>query len=88
MLLATAAWAHVHGMMLTLQDLTNPGIALIHAALVGAHLPTVNGAELNSPQFTPAANSDFLPRLSGLFEPKNGVHVLPADLPVGLGSVL
>jgi L-alanine-DL-glutamate epimerase-like enolase superfamily enzyme len=86
MLLATAAWARSHGMVLSLQDLTNPGIALIHGALVGAHLPTINGAELNSPQFTPDANADFLPQLSGLFEPQAGVHRLPGEVPVGLGS--
>ena len=63
MLLVTAAWAHSHEMLLSLQDLTNPGIALIHGALVGAHLPTTNGAELNSPQFTPNANADYLPLL-------------------------
>ena len=36
MLLVTAAWAHSHGMPLSLQDLTNPGIALIHGALAGS----------------------------------------------------
>ncbi|HEY3395812.1 MAG TPA: enolase C-terminal domain-like protein [Lacipirellulaceae bacterium] len=88
MLLAAAAWAHSRGLLLSLQDLTNPGIALIHGALVGAHLPTINGAELNSPQFTPAANADYIPRLSGLYQPKGGVHRLPADVPDGLGSRL
>ncbi len=88
MLLVCAAWTHQHQMCLSLQDLTNPGIALIHAALVGSHLPTINGAELNSPQFTPAANSEFLPRLAELFEPRDGLHRLPAAMPVGLGSHL
>lgn len=86
MLLATAAWAQQHKMLISLQDLTNPGIALIHNALVGSHLPTVNGAELNSPQFTPAANEEFLPRLRELFEPRDGVHRLPNAVPEGLGS--
>ena len=67
MLLTAAAWAHSRGLLLSLQDLTNPGMALIHGALVGSHLPTINGAELNSPQFTPAANVDYIPRLSGLY---------------------
>jgi len=88
MLLAAAAWGHQHNMLLSLQDLTNPGISLIHAALVGAHLPTINGAELNSPQFTPAANEPFLPRLSSLFVPTQGVHQLPTKIPVGLGASL
>jgi hypothetical protein len=73
-------------MCISLQDLTNPGIALIHAALVGSHLPTINGAELNSPQFTPAANEEFLPQLKELFEPHGGIHRLPQIIPSGLGS--
>jgi L-alanine-DL-glutamate epimerase-like enolase superfamily enzyme len=88
MLLTCAAWAQQHGMIISLQDLTNPGISLIHAALVGAHLPTINGAELNSPQFTPDANRDFIERLPELFEPRNGVHRLPQPTPTGLGSNL
>jgi hypothetical protein len=88
MLLTAAAWARQHRMAISLQDLTNPGIALIHAALTGAHLPTINGAELNSPQFTPAANAEFALRLPGLFEPRRGVHRLPAEVPVGLGSAM
>ncbi len=87
MLLACAAWARQKGMLISLQDLTNPGISLIHAALVGAHLPTMNGAELNSPQFTPDANREFTARLPDLFEPRNGVHRLPT-IPIGLGSSL
>jgi L-alanine-DL-glutamate epimerase-like enolase superfamily enzyme len=86
MLLVCAAWAHLHGMLISLQDLTNPGISLIHGALVGAHLPTINGAELNSPQFTPAANREFISRLPELFEPRDGVHRLPHNIPPGLGS--
>jgi len=86
MLLVAAAWAREQQLLISLQDLTNPGIALIHAALVGAHLPTVNGAELNSPQFTPAANAVFLPRLKDLFEPCDGIHRLPKYISHGLGS--
>ena len=88
MLLVCAAWAKQHGMLISLQDLTNPGIALVHAALVRAHLPTINGAELNSPQFTPAANEELARRLPELFLPHGGVHRLPMETPVGLGSGL
>jgi L-alanine-DL-glutamate epimerase-like enolase superfamily enzyme len=88
MLLVSAAWAQRHGMLISLQDLTNPGIALIHGAIVGAHLPTINGAELNSPQFTPAANDKFAARLPELFEPQNGIHRMPQTIPSGLGSLL
>jgi L-alanine-DL-glutamate epimerase-like enolase superfamily enzyme len=87
-LLVTAAWAHAHGMLLSLQDLTNPGISMIHGAIVGARLPTINGAELNSPQFTPEANAELLPQLRDLVEPQGGLHHLPAAAPIGLGSQL
>lgn len=86
--LTTAAWAHSHGMTLVAQDLTNPGLAAIHSALLAAHLPVTNGVEINSPQYTPAANADWLPRLAELFEPTNGRHRLPFPIPVGLGTVL
>jgi L-alanine-DL-glutamate epimerase-like enolase superfamily enzyme len=86
--LTAAAWAREHGQVIAMQDLTNPGLALIHAALFAAHVPTINGVELNSPQFTPAANAAWLPRNGALFEPRDGQHRLPMDLPVGLGSGL
>lgn len=83
--LAAAAWAHERGMMLAMQDLTNPGIAAIHSWLFAAHLPVINGIELNSPQFTPQANQPWLPKLSGLFDVCGGRHVLNPNIP-GLGS--
>jgi hypothetical protein len=88
MMLVCAAWANQNGMLVSLQDLTNPGIAAIHAALAGAHLPTINGVELNSQQFTPAANAGYADRLPGLFYPSGGLHRLPPQVPVGLGSHL
>jgi hypothetical protein len=51
-------------------------------------LPTINGAELNSPQFTPAANEGFAERLPELFQPREGFHRLPREIPPGLGSDL
>lgn len=86
--LVAAAWARQREMLLSLQDLTNPGYAMIHAALLAANLPTINGVELNSPQFTPAANEPWLPRLAGLFTPRDGLHRLANARPVGLGSAL
>jgi hypothetical protein len=75
-------------MILSLQDLTNPGLSAIHAALFAAHVPTINGVELNSPQFTPAANAPWLPRLAGLLEPRDGMHRLGDGPIIGLGSNL
>jgi L-alanine-DL-glutamate epimerase-like enolase superfamily enzyme len=86
--LTAAAFARENRLLLSLQDLTNPGLALIHAAWFAAHVPTMNDVELNSPQFTPAANRPWLPRLAGLFQPTGGVHRLPEKPLVGLGSTL
>ena len=87
--LTAAAWAKENGMLVALQDLTNPGYAAIHAALLASRVRTLNGVELNSPQFIPAANAPWLPRLGGLFRPAGGVHRLHGivDAP-GLGSTL
>lgn len=86
--LTAAAWAKENGMIYSLQDLTNPGLSLIHAALLAAHIHPINGVELNSPQYTPQANAQWLPRLSPLFEPRDGLHHLPREIPVGLGSLI
>ena len=87
--LAAAAWARKHGMLLALQDLTNPGLSAIHAALFAARVPTMNGVELNSMQYTPAANDAWLPRLAGLFYPAEGRHDAAGVVGApGLGSCL
>jgi hypothetical protein len=84
--LLAATWARQHGLAVSLQDLTNPGRSLIHAALLAAHLPTLNGVELNAPQYTPAANAGWQERLPGLFIPQDGFHRLPERIPQGLGA--
>ena len=86
--LVAAAWAHRNGMCISLQDLTNPGYSAIHAALLASHLPTINGVELNSWQFTPEANKRWIPRLAEMLTPHNGVHVVAATNASGLGSNL
>jgi L-alanine-DL-glutamate epimerase-like enolase superfamily enzyme len=83
--LMAAAWAEENGLLISLQDLTNAGHSMIHAALFGAYLPTINGAELNSPQFTPAANEPWIRQYPDLFQPRGGVHRLAAGTEIGLG---
>lgn len=85
--LVAAAWAHRNGLLLAMQDLTNPGLAAIHSWLLAAHLPVINGIELNSPQFTPQANAPWLPELSGLFDIRDGKHRLDPKV-AGLGTHL
>lgn len=85
--LTAAAWAHRHGMKISLQDLTNPGLSAVHAALFACRVPTMNGVELNSPQFTPDANARWLDRYPRLFHIRNGEHRLRNPLAVtGLGG--
>lgn len=86
--LTAAAWSRLHGLVISVQDLTNIGRSAIHSYLLAAHLPTVNGLELNSPQYQPGANEPWLPRLAGLFRPTDGLHRLDPDGVVGLGSRL
>jgi hypothetical protein len=58
------------------------------AAKLGDWCAGAPGVEVNSPQFTLTANAPWLPRMAGVFEPKDGVHYLPQTSPSGLGSGL
>ena len=84
--LVAAAWASQQGLCLSLQDLTNPGLAAVHAGLFAAYVPTLNGVELNSPQFTPQANRQWTRRFPGLFGPRDGRLSLPRASLLGLGT--
>lgn len=54
-----AAKAEAAGIPYTVQDLTNPGLALVHSVALAAHLRPMMGVETNSRQFFPAYN-EFL----------------------------
>ena len=86
--LVCAAWAKENDMLLSVQDLTNPGASALHSALLASHIDSINGAEINSPQFTPAANTAWLKNLGGIFHPQKGWHEVPAKNFTGLGSHL
>ena len=86
--LVAAAWANERNMQVALQDLTNTGYAAIHAGLFASSIPMINGLEINSPQFMPHANAEWLPRMEGLFEVREGMHKVPTKDVVGLGSKL
>jgi L-alanine-DL-glutamate epimerase-like enolase superfamily enzyme len=84
--LIAAAWAFQRGLLLSLQDLTNPGLAAVHAGLLAAYMPTINGVELNSQQFTPQANDGWRDQYPDLFTPRDGQLRLPPASLVGLGG--
>jgi L-alanine-DL-glutamate epimerase-like enolase superfamily enzyme len=83
--LLCVAWAHLQGWCYALQDLTNPGLPMIHAAGFAARTETLNGAELNSPQFTPGANTAITARHAGLVQVSEGQHRLAHLDSPGLG---
>lgn len=83
--LLCAAWAQRNNLLISIQDLTNTGYAFMHSALLAGHLPSVNGVELNSPQYLPEANKSWEYLYPELFSPKDGLHHLPDGKIYGLG---
>jgi L-alanine-DL-glutamate epimerase-like enolase superfamily enzyme len=71
--LLTAARAELAGIPYTVQDLTNPGLALLHSVGLGAHLRPLMGVEANSRQFYPAAS-----------DPERRVHPAVVDVRRGV----
>ncbi len=47
--LTVAAWAHRHGLLLTMQDLTNPGLAAIHSYQLAARLSAARRHRIELP---------------------------------------
>ena len=68
----SACWAKEHGMLLMVQDLTNPMLATVPHVLLAAHVGTIRGVECNAPQFYPAASLEDEKRHPGLYERRNG----------------
>lgn len=70
--LLSLCWAKAHGMLLMVQDLTNPMLAQIPHVLLGAHAGTIMGVESNSMQFYPEASLPEAKVHPGLYTRKNG----------------
>ena len=71
--LLSACWAKQHGMLLMVQDLTNPLLAVIPHVQLAAHVGTIMGVECNAPQFCPLASARCEKLHPGLYERRNGV---------------
>ena len=54
--LVIAARLTEHGLPLAVQDLTNPGISLLHSVGLAGRLNTIRGVETNSRQFCPGSS--------------------------------
>ncbi len=78
-------WGRHHGLYLTLQDLTNPGLALVHSANFCAHLRLdVDCFEGNHRQFMPLARPDEKAAYPDYFQIADGQLILPAAMGPGL----
>lgn len=80
-----ACLAEEHRLPYTVQDLTNPGIALIHSVGLAARLNPMMGVEANSVQFFPGASTAEADVHAGLFQRKNGKVSTKSILGNGLG---
>lgn len=73
------SWANAHDYYVTLQDLTNPGLALIHSANLCAHLALSTASfECNSRQYMPharpteqATHPTYFRAVNGMLETKD-----------------
>jgi L-alanine-DL-glutamate epimerase-like enolase superfamily enzyme len=78
-------WAKHHGQFTTIQDLTNPGLALVHSANLCAHLTlSTDVFECNSRQYAPDACPAERAAFPGYFQLHDGWLQLPAAAPLGL----
>lgn len=70
--LLSLCWARAHGMMLMVQDLTNPMLAIIPHVALAAHADTLMGVECNSMQFYPDASRPEAAVHPGLHRRRDG----------------
>ncbi len=80
-----AARCQAEGMLITVQDLTNPGLSLVHSAGLASRLPTLMGVEYNARQYLPSSQADVQARHRTLFTVRGGKVSLKSLAPVGLG---
>ncbi len=70
--LLSLSWAKAHGLLLMVQDLTNPMLAQIPHVLLGAHAGTIMGVESNGMQFYPEASLPEAKVHPGLYQREEG----------------
>ncbi|MFN8494354.1 MAG: enolase C-terminal domain-like protein [Caldilineaceae bacterium] len=78
-------WGKQHNLYVTLQDLTNPGLSLVHSANLAAHLDLATRYfETNSRQFMPQACPEEQVEFPAYFRVHGGSLHLPNSEPLGL----
>ena len=83
-LLYVAKMEH-YGIPYSIQDLTCPGLALVHSASLAARTNPVKGFEYNARQYLPFAYKEIRERHRSLFRVKDGKVRTESLQPVGLG---
>ena len=84
--LLLAAAAQKYGAYLCVQDLTCPGLSLVHSAGLAARLPGVHALEANSRQYIPAANQRWMKKFPDLFRITDGRLGTAGLTGTGLGT--
>lgn len=79
------AKAREQGLVLTFQDLTNPGLSLVHEAGFAARIETLMGFEYNSRQFLPFEQPEVIARHQPLFAVREGQVSTETLSATGLG---
>ena len=79
------AYAAENDMILTVQDLTNPGLSLVHSAGLAARVDTLMGFEYNSRQYLPYAAPELREKHPDLFTVREGIVSTASLSEVGLG---
>lgn len=80
-----ASLARERGIPYTIQDLSNPGISLVHSAGLAARLYPLKGLEANSCQYFPGANQRAAAVHPGIFRRRGGRVCLESVRGPGLG---
>ncbi len=70
--LLSCGWAKAHGMLLMVQDLSNPMLAQIPHVQLAAHVGTIMGVETNGMQFYPEASSPEAAIHPGIYQRRDG----------------
>ncbi|MXZ35918.1 MAG: hypothetical protein F4Z21_12025 [Acidobacteria bacterium] len=84
--LLLAAAAQKYGAYLCVQDLTCPGLSLVHSAGLAARLPGVHALEANSRQYIPNANRRWMTKFPELFRITDGRLGTAGLTGTGLGT--
>jgi L-alanine-DL-glutamate epimerase-like enolase superfamily enzyme len=74
-----------YGIPYSIQDLTCPGLALVHSASLAARTNPVKGFEYNARQYLPFAYKEIQQKHRSLFQVKDGKVKTKSLKPIGLG---